>query len=398
MAGIELFGDEERKEVNDVLETGILFRYGFDKERKGHWKTKTFEKELAEFNKVKYCHSCSSGSTAVSIAMASAGIGAGDHVIVPSFTFMATIEAVLLAGAVPVFAEIDETLCLSPEGIEAAITPQTTAVVLVHMCGSMAKIDEIVELCKKRNITLIEDTAQALGATYKGKAIGTFGVTGSFSFDFFKIITCGEGGAVITNDENVYEKMHTFGDHGHNHVGNNRGMEEHPRLGFNFRIGELNAAVGLAQLRKLPTILKNQKANKKRLKETLSQFSHISFRNIPDEEGDSSTFMDFFLPDEATTRKVVEAFKEVGVDGANYWYDNNYHYLRNWEHIKEMKTAAKLPIQLMENLPQDYQTLQLPETDGIISRLISLCIKPSWTDSELDDYCEKLEQAMKSVS
>ena len=142
MPGFEIFGDEERRQVNDVLETGVLFRYGFDGVRKGHWKAKTFETELARRVGVEYAHLCASGTAALSTAMAACGIGAGDEVIVPPFTFVATIESVLMAGAVPVFADIDETLCLSPEGLEAALTPATKAVIPVHMCGAMARIDD----------------------------------------------------------------------------------------------------------------------------------------------------------------------------------------------------------------------------------------------------------------
>ncbi|MEE9421310.1 MAG: aminotransferase class I/II-fold pyridoxal phosphate-dependent enzyme, partial [Desulfatiglandaceae bacterium] len=134
MPGFEIFGDEERREVQDVLDTGVLFRYGFDQARKGHWKARAFEKELAEHLGVRYYHLCSSGTAALSIALGSCGVGAGDEVIIPPFTFVATMEAILNAGAVPVFAEIDETLCLDPEAIEPAINARTKAVLPVHMC------------------------------------------------------------------------------------------------------------------------------------------------------------------------------------------------------------------------------------------------------------------------
>jgi 8-amino-3,8-dideoxy-alpha-D-manno-octulosonate transaminase len=151
MPGFEIFGDEERKEVQDVLDTGVLFRYGFDQARKGHWKAKTFESNLAKRIGVKHCHLCSSGTSALCIALAACGVGAGDEVIVPPFTFIATVEAVLIAGAVPVFAEIDETLCLDPEAIGAALTPRTKAVLTVHMCGGMAQIEEIQNICQKKD-------------------------------------------------------------------------------------------------------------------------------------------------------------------------------------------------------------------------------------------------------
>ena len=399
MPGTELFGAEERKEVNDVMESGMLFRYNHDHLRNGHWKAREFEQAIAEWNGVKYAHACSSGSTAVAVSLACCGIGAGDEVIVPPFTFIATVEAVLLAGALPVFAEIDETLCLSAEGIRKAITPNTKAVVLVHMCGAMANLDEIVALCNEHNITLIEDTAQGFGGSYKGKSLGSYGKVGCFSFDFFKIITCGEGGAVIMNDEKLYDIAHQFADHGHNHIGDNRGMEGHPVIGFNYRIGELNAAIGVAQMRKLPYILSQQRKHKQAMQASLAKCSKVTFRQIPDAEGDSATFVDFFLPDAETTKRAVQALREAGVPsitGLQYWWENNYHYVRNWEHFREMKTPAKLHIHTVAP-PQDYHNLHLPISDSVVSRLISLVVKVAWTDEQLQELCQKLESALSTI-
>lgn len=248
MPGFELFGDEERKQVQDVLDTGVLFRYGFDAARQGHWKARSFESELAERLGVAHCHLCSSGTAALSVALAACGVGAGDEVIVPPFTFVATFEAILTAGAVPIFAEIDETLGLDPRLLETHLTPRTKAVIVVHMCGAAARIDEIAAFCSHKGLILIEDTCQSVGASFQGKALGTFGRMGCFSFDPVKTITCGEGGAVVTDDAHLYALAHAYADHGHDHIGNDRGAENHPIIGFNYRISELNAAVGLAQL------------------------------------------------------------------------------------------------------------------------------------------------------
>ncbi len=395
MPGNELFGAEEKKEIMDVLETGILFRYNHDQERNGHWKAKSFENDLARYHGVKYAHLTSSGTTADNLALACCGIGVGDEVIVPPFTFIAPVEAVLQAGAIPVFAEIDETLCLYPAGIEAAITPRTKAVLLVHMCGSMAQVDKIVDLCKKHKLILIEDTAQALGATFKNKPLGTFGKIAVYSFDFFKIVSAAEGGAVITDDPALYEIATQHADHGHSHVGNNRGAEPHPIIGTNYRISEIHAAIGLAQFRKLPYILERQRYNKAKLEQVLAKFPQVSFRNIPDKKGDSATFQDFFLHDEPTTRKVLQSFNNNGV-GYAYWYDNNYHYLKNWEHIKQMKTAAKLAISLFKP-PQDYETLRMSQSDSIISRLISIQIRITWTEEEIQNLAAKIEKALNEV-
>jgi 8-amino-3,8-dideoxy-alpha-D-manno-octulosonate transaminase len=395
MPGFEIFGDEEREQLQDVLDTGVLFRYGFDQARKGHWKAKTFEEELTKRIGARYCHLCSSGTGALSIALASCGIGAGDEVIVPPFTFIATIEAVLNAAAVPVFAEIDETLCLDPKAIEAVITPSTKAVLPVHMCGAMARIHEIKNLCDQKDLILIEDACQAFGATLDGKALGTFGQMGCFSFDPVKTITCGEGGAVVTDNEDLYTAAYAYADHGHDHIGNDRGLEGHAILGANFRISELNAAVGLAQLRKIGFILEKQRAHKKIIKEALAQFSEITFRNIPDEEGDSATFLSFFLPDESRARKVAKALGQAGVDGCFYWYDNNWHYIRKWDHLKKLKAAAKLPIRLLESCP-DYEKVELPQSNSIMSRVISVLIKLSWTEEEVSQHIEKIVGIIKN--
>lgn len=394
MPGFEWFGEEERKEVQDVLDTGVLFRYGFDQARKGHWKAKAFECELASRVGAGYCHLCSSGTAALSIALASCGVGAGDEVVVPPFTFIATIEAVLFAGAVPVFAEIDETLCMDPQAVEAVIGPRTRAILPVHMCGSMARIHDIKHICEKKGIFLIEDACQSLGATFEGKAAGTFGQMGCYSFDAVKTITCGEGGAVVTDDLMRYSNAHAFSDHGHDHIGGDRGLEGHTVLGTNYRISELNAAVGLAQLRKLDAILDRQRTHKMALKNALGAFPEIRFRKIPDEKGDAATFLSFFLPDESAARRISEKLREARVDGCFYWYDNNWHYIRQWAHFKTLSSAAKLPIELLENRP-DYQKIHLPLSDEIMSRTISMQIKLSWTESELAQRIEKIETVMK---
>lgn len=394
MPGFEVFDDKERKEVQDVLETGVLFRYGFDQARKGHWKAKAFERKLAKLARVQKCHLCSSGTAALSIALAACGIGAGDEVVVPPFTFIATIEAVLNAGAVPVFCEIDDTLCLNPDAIGRVVTDKTKAVLPVHMCGAMARIDKIEQYCRGNNLVLIEDACQALGATFKGKWLGTFGHMGCFSFDPVKTITCGEGGAVITDDMDLYIAADAYSDHGHDHKGNDRGLEDHLILGANHRISELNAAVGLAQLKKLDFIIQKQKNNKKILKEAIGQFPKITFRTIPDEQGDSATFLSFFLPDEARARNIAGGLGRAGVDACFYWYDNNWHYIRQWNHLKKLKSAARLPIKLLEHCP-DYSDLKLFESDRIMSRTISMLIKLSWTPEELDRRIEKITDVLR---
>jgi 8-amino-3,8-dideoxy-alpha-D-manno-octulosonate transaminase len=394
MPGFEIFGDEERKEVNEVLETGVLFRYGFDQARNDHWKARTFEKELAERIGAGYCHLCSSGTAALSIALAACGVGVGDEVIVPPFTFVATIEGVLMAGAVPVFADIDETLCLDPERLEKALTPRTKAVLVVHMCGAMAQIDRIRDFCEKKGLILMEDACQALGGAFHGKSLGTFGKVGCFSFDPVKTVTCGEGGCIVTDDPKIYEIADAYADHGHDHVGSDRGAEGHVIMGANYRISELNAAVGLAQLRKLDRILETQRAHKNELKEALGRIPGLEFRKVPDEAGDSATFLSFLLPDEATAAKASGELAAAGVDGCFYWYDNNWHYIRQWDHIRGIKSAAPLPVTLYETRP-DYNNLNLAKSDDIMSRTISMLIKLSWNSKEIARRIDRMTAVLR---
>jgi 8-amino-3,8-dideoxy-alpha-D-manno-octulosonate transaminase len=396
MPGFEWFGEEERKEVMDVLDTGVLMRYGFDAARDGHWKSKAFETELAEALGVGYCHLCASGTAALTVALAACGIGAGHEVIVPPFTFVATVEAVIFSGAIPVFAEVDDTLCLDPKAVAQVITPRTRAVIPVHMCGAMAQIDDIAAVCDRHGLVLIEDACQAVGGRFQQKALGSFGKMGCFSFDPVKTITCGEGGGVVTDDPVLYETAHAFADHGHDHIGNDRGLEKHPIMGTNLRISELNAAVGLAQVRKLPRILEVQRANKKALKDRLSGVPGLSFRRIPDPDGDTATFLSMLFPDEDTCRRASAALAEAGVDGCFYWYDNNWHYHRRWDHFKTMASAAPVPLTLVPDRP-DYRELALPQSDGVLGRTISMQIKLSWTSEALEKRGDTMVDVLRRL-
>lgn len=391
MPGTELFGAEERKEIEDVLSTGIMFRFNHDAQRNNIWKAKDFEAEAKKITGAKYALAVSNGSAAILAALAASGIGTGDEVICPPFTYIATIEAVLMLGALPVFAEIDETLCLSAEGIKKAITPKTKAVCLVHMCGGNANMDEIMAVVKEHNLKLVEDAGQAFAASYKGTATGLFGSAGAYSFDFFKIATAGEGGIFVTNDENVYKLADSYCDHGHDHIGNNRGMENHPIIGFNYRISELHAAVGAAQTRKVPTIRATNLKNKAFLQKELSKVAGIGFSKLGDDNGDSGTFLNILMPDTETAKRTVDEFNKAGVTGFNYWFTNMYHFINQWEHIKGLKTTSKLPIQVL-GAPQDYNNLHLPKTQDVVGRLISFGIRCSWTEEELKTLAAKISE------
>jgi 8-amino-3,8-dideoxy-alpha-D-manno-octulosonate transaminase len=396
MPGFELFGDLERKQVNDVLDNGVLMRYGFDGMRKGHWKSKELESELQNTFQSKHVQLVSSGTAAVSVALASAGVGAGDEVIMPVFTFVASFEAIMMLGAIPVLVDIDDTLCLNPEALEAAVTPKTKAVMVVQMCGSMGNMDALQAVCNKYNLLIVEDACQAIGGTYKGKPLGSVGDLGCFSFDFVKTITCGEGGAVITNNKEYYTNADHYSDHGHDHVGSDRGAETHPFLGYNFRISELHAAVGLAQVKRLPEFLSIQKKNYTILREALLQIPEVTFRTVPNGGEENYGFLNFFLPDLEIANKVSSSFKESGVDACFHYYNNNWHYIRKWDHLKELKSLFPITAEVKEGLKY-LQTKTFKKSDYYIARNISCLIKLSWTEEEVKERAKKMVELIRNA-
>lgn len=382
MPGFELFGAEERKQVQDVLDSGVLMRYGFDGMRNGHWKAKELEATLCQRMNSAHAHVVSSGTAALTIALASAGIGAGDEVIMPTFTFVASFESILALGAVPILVDVDDTLTLDPEAVEKAVTKSTKVVMPVHMCGSMADLSALKDICNKHNLILLEDACQAIGGSYQGKPLGTYGDLGCFSFDYVKTITCGEGGALVTNNESYYENAQKYSDHGHDHIGTDRGAEQHPFLGYNYRISELHAAVGLAQISRLDDFLELQERNYKHLREALSHIPEITFRRVPEGGVENYSFLSFFLPCKEMAQKAHKALGENGVDACFYWFDNNWHYYRKWEHLISLTSLGKLPKEVVQNLP-DYEKADFSASDVWVGRNISCLIKLGWTEEEI---------------
>jgi 8-amino-3,8-dideoxy-alpha-D-manno-octulosonate transaminase len=257
-------------------------------------------------------------------------------------------------------------------------------------------MDEIMTVMKQHNLILVEDAGQAFAASYKGISVGLFGKAGAYSFDFFKIATAGEGGILVTNDETIYKLADSYCDHGHDHIGSNRGMENHPIIGFNYRISELHAAVGAAQTRKVPFIKEKNLKHKAFLQNQLSEIEGVSFSKLGDDNGDSGTFLNILMPDTDAAKRTVDEFNKAGVGGFNYWFTNMYHFINQWQHIKDLKTASKLPIQVL-GAPQDYNNLQLPKTQEVVGRLISFGIRCTWTDEELKTLSDKISNCIKKA-
>ena len=267
----------------------------------------------------------------------------------------------------------------------------------VHMCGSMADLDALQKICSENGLLLLEDACQSTGATYKGKALGTIGDAGTLSFDFVKTVTCGEGGAVLTNDQRTYEKCDQFTDHGHDHKGVDRGADEHPYLGYNFRISELHAAVGLAQIRKLDRFLDIQRRHQQGLKDILSQVPEITWRAVPDPSGDSGTFLSWFLPTEEATQAVIEGLRDKGILAGNfYWFNNNWHYIRKWHHLKEGHALYNLT-EAQQKAMEVIRHQDFSVSDRVMSRCISTSIQLGWSAEQLAQKGKQMVEVIQTV-
>ena len=295
----------------------------------------------------------------------------------------------------PVLVDVDDTLTLSPAAVKAAITSKTKCIMPVHMCGSMADLDALQAICTEHNLVLVEDACQAIGGTYHGKKLGSIGDAGTFSFDYVKTMTCGEGGVVMTNREDVYISCDGYSDHGHDHKGVDRGADLHPIIGYNYRISELHAAVGLAQIGRVNEFLAIQRKNQAALKAILSTVPQISFRRVPDEAGDSCSFLSWFLPNGEIANAVVEELKAQGILAGNfYWYNNNWHYIRKWDHLKNAKTLSSLSPELKEKVIH-HATKDFSVSDTVMSRCISTAVSLLWTEEQIKEKGEKIVAAVK---
>ena len=398
--GSYVFGEAERKEVMEVLESGYLFRYGSEAEARFLHKVATFEKEFAAHMGAPYCVATTSGTSSLLDCLAAIGVGYGDEVIVPGYTFIASISSIVMSNAVPVLAEIDESLTLDPADVERKITAKTKAILPVHMLGNPCKMDKIMEIAKKYNLYVIEDCCQAVGASYQGKKVGTIGDIGAYSLNWFKTISTGDGGAVVTKDENLYERA--FGFHDQGHKPSRMGVEVGNRsiIGMNMRMNEVTGAIALGQIRKLPDILTTLRTKKARLKAQLQDIEGLSFRTINDEE-ECATLLTLLLPDKATADKLGEKI------GSKTIAHSGWHVYNNMEQILEKKTASKLNDAYAA---AEYHKNMLPQTDSILERAINISvgvvdgglgsafgININSTDEEIDTVAANLRAILKEI-
>ncbi len=396
MPGFEVFGEEEKKQVLEVFDTGVLFRYEFDQQRQGVYKVREFEQAFADYTGARCAQAVTSGTAALKVALAALGVGAGDEVITQGFTFVATWEAILDVGALPVFTEIDATLNMDPVDLEKKITDKTKAIIPVHMLGAQARMDEIMAIANRHSIPVLEDTAQAAGGRINGKHLGTFGSVGTFSFDSVKTMTTGEGGMCITSNEELWRSMSEYHDHGHDHVVNpgGRGGEGRRFIGFNYRMMELQGAIGLAQLAKLDQMIVDQKKTKNLLKEAIGRIAGVEFRDLVDEDGDSATFLAFMLPDKEKASAVNEVLRANGAGAINFG-ENSWHFYPSWEHLTGAKTLATngWPLHAHGKRRVIYDPQALPQSAELMNRTLVYQVPVRMSATQLETTTNALKKA-----
>lgn len=361
--GAYYFGEEERKEVLDVLSSGHLSRYGDSNDPGFKQKVYKFEQEFSAYCGSKYAVATNSGTASLLISLLALGIGPGDEVLVPGYTYVASISSIIYARATPVLVEIDESLTIDPDDLERKITKKTKAIMVVHMLGNPAAMDAICDIAKRNNLYIIEDGCQAAGASYGGKKVGSFGSTGAFSLNRYKNIAAGDGGVIVTDDEELYKRLFAIHDQGH--TPNRIGKDATGSLvGLNFKMNELTGAVALAQLRKLDIMLNILRHKKAQLKTIIGEIPGAQYRRINDPDGECATLLTIVFDDK---RRAEEVAKELGT---RTLINSGWHVYRNMNQIVEHKT----PLKDWSHPSRYAKPDDLPTTDDLLSRTINLSI------------------------
>ncbi len=343
MPGFELINSQEKKEVESIFTKGggTLFRHSYQDLRKKSYKVAEFEKNFKKTLKSKYALAVTSGTAALRVAIAALNLKNGDEIITQSFTFVATIEAILESGCKPKVVNIDNTLNLDPLELKKKITSKTKAIIVVHMLGTPAKMSEIIKIARAKKIKVIEDTAWGCGGRYGSKYLGTIGDIGTFSFDHAKAMTTGEGGMLLFNNKNFFLKAKAWHDHGHeDNKRFPRWKDTRKSHGFNFRMNELQGAVGLAQLKKLNKVITFQNKFSKKLKVKISklpiEFRYYSKKTYPTED----SFI-FITKNKNIALKCRKRLLQNKIGTKILPEAISWHFAGDWEHIKEIQNQRK---------------------------------------------------------
>ena len=391
--GFDLIAEEEIAEVLDVLKGGWLYRYGQEDNPNFKAKVWQFEQAAAAQAGVKYGVAVNSGSTALWVALIGLGIGPGDEVIVPGFTFIASISAIIFARAVPVLAEIDRTFNLDPADVERKITPRTKAIMAVHLMGNPARMDELKAIAERHGLLLLEDCAQAFGASYKGHPVGSLGQAGAFSFNYAKIITAGEGGLIVTDDENLYKRCFALHDQGHAPLRQGREIGARPFMSLDFRMTELQGAVLLAQFRKVGYIRERLHIHKKIFQSIINDLSGLEFRELTDPEGEAATVLTVIFPTAEIARQAVSEL------GGKCLSDSGWHVYSNMEPLLEKRVPVErgCPFHCPDTYAQEikYYKGMLPQTDGLLARSFNIGL--GMTDKALANYGVTIHSGLDEV-
>lgn len=383
--GSEEFAEEEKQAVLRVLDKKRVFRFL----SRGMEDSEASELETGyrELTGCSHALAVSSGTSALITALTGAGVGPGDEVIVPAYTYIATAAAVIAVRAVPVIAEVDMSLNLDPSDFARKITRFTKAVIPVHMRGVPARMDEIMAVARKANLRVVEDVSQANGGTYRGKYLGSIGDLGCFSLQQYKVITAGEGGMVVTNDEEAYQRCLMAHDSAIRFWQGEATIPSFP--GENFRISELSAALALAQFQKMPSILARLRVLKARVVAQIRHVPGITLQDVPDQAGDCGIALIFFCPTPEGAKQFSAALKAEGIPNGTM-YDNTIadrHIYRNWDYVlaKQGATPAGCPWSCgAYHGNVEYSPDMCPRSLDYLGRAISLGFSQRMSDAHAD--------------
>lgn len=400
--GVHHMGDEEIGAVARVAQSRSMFRYyGVDLQKE----VETFEHEFARSLGVKHVVAVSSGTAALSVALAALGVGPGQEVIIPAYLWVSVAGAVVSRGAIPVLCDIDDTYCLDPKALETCIGSKTTGIIVVHMSGAAADILAIQEIASRHKLFLLEDCAQCAGGSLNGQSLGTFGDIATFSFQMNKNMTAGEGGAVVTNNYRLFQRAYACHDLGYARNEQGRLNTDDPDLclwGQGCRLDEMRAAVLRVQLKKLPQITGNMRRSKYRIRKVLETLPGIGLRRILDFDGDSSSFLISKYADPETARLVNQALKAEGIKTYPQGINNivmtewGFHLYYNIASLvkKTGGDPAAFPWNLAENcgLRTEYAKGTCPVADDLFERTILLAIPSALTWQDEGDIIEAFKK------
>ncbi len=397
--GLEI-GKEEKREVMEVLDNKYLFRYYGPKEAPS--KVKALEEQYAKSLGTRHCLALNSCTSALITALVAGGVGPGDEVIVPSYTFFATCAAVVAARAIPIVAEVDRSLTMDPADLERKITSRTKAVIPVHMRGMPAKMDRIMEVARRHKLSVIEDVAQANGGSFRGKPLGSFGDVGCFSLQFHKIITSGEGGILSTDGDLLYTRAQAYHDVAACWRKDRFAPPEFKGeifFGVNYRMSELTGAVALAQFRKLGDIVSRMRRNKKLIKDRLADLKCLEMREVTDEAGDTAICLVYFLPKAGQVEEYVKALQAEGIEAGGIYNKGvpDWHMYPHWKMLieKMMPTQKGCPFNCPLSGPvPDYKPDDCPKTMEWLGRSVHMDVPPQMTEKD----CAQVAEAIRKVS